>query len=474
MDFGTPPLADENRALVEKRLKEINESGGARETVTIEWRGHPRHVEVIDVPVDCLYYNPNTHRIRAQRSYDPSRDRALAEDAWSEESQGYLHHLLQALPADPAKRDPDFDVLLESLKEFKQNDPGLITREGILVNGNTRRAAMKETGMASIRVGVLPESCTWTDINAVELSLQLRKEHKRDYSYINHLLAVDEQLALGRPVDDIAREFRIRKQTCEDDIWVLSCLRDLIARSSQGKFQLRLMDFENQKEKMYELHRRYVKESANKSNADRLKESRLAAIVLDFSKTDVRLIEPDFQTRYLDQELPTTLKTVASSAPVSVVIPGLNRVVETADAKVTAARALTDSILKAKAVKTAAESVSAGNHVAVEEITEAAEILTAAKKAFNSALDPAGKDARIRKRRQAAPDRVKDACHDLEQCITDVVMARGSNSLDEEAFDECVVQLRTVLRNLAVEAKRSIKAPGDGVSWLMDATSKDS
>ncbi|MFD7230554.1 transcriptional regulator [Streptomyces sp. NPDC059881] len=462
-DFGLPPLAADNKGLVEQRLMEAAGVGGVRETLTIEWRTQPLSIEVIDMPVDALYYNPGTHRIRAQRDHDAERDRVLDEDPWCPESQDYLHYLLQALPADPAKRDPDFDVLKESLHEFKQTDPGLITREGILVNGNTRRAAFKELGVANIRVGVLPESCTWGDINSVELSLQLRKDHRRDYSYINELLTFEEQKSLGRPVLEIAREFRKKPATVEGDLWVLTTLRDLIERSRDGQAQLRLMDFEQHQEKLRELQRRYVKESAvSKDDAELLKETRLTAIVLNFSKTDVRLIEPEFKSRYLDQRLPESLRT-APAAPSAVSIPGLNRTVKSAPPKVAAAKALTDSILKAKAVEGAGELVEAAR------MAEASRTFQAAREAVEDALEPAGKDARIRKRKQAAPDRIHDACQDIQQCITDLSLARASRSLDEEAFDESVVKLRQILTRLAHESSRSIKAPGDGVSWLLEA-----
>lgn len=463
-DFGTPPLATANRTRVEERLKEIKATGGVPETLRIEWRGQPLQIEVIDMPVDSLYYNPGTHRVRAQRSHDPLRDRALDEDAWSDESQEYLHHLLQALPSDPSKRDPDFDALLESLRDFKQNDPGLITHDGILVNGNTRRAALKEIGNASIRVGVLPPSCTWADINAVELSLQLRRDHRRDYSYINRLLAIDEQMSLGRSVADIAREFRTTSPRCEQDMWVLATLNDLVDRSREGDTQLRLLDFEDHQEKLKELHRRYVKDSAvSKERADVMKESRLAAIVLGFSKTDVRLIEPEFKARYLDQRLPEDLKgQAAANVPAPVSIPGLNRTVRAADAQVAEARALTDSILKVKAVE------AAGGELSPERIAAAARTLRAAKDAVEGALEPAGKDARVRKRKQAAPDRLNDASEDLEQCITDLVLSRAASSLDDESFDEAVLRLRDSLAKLAKESARTIKAPGDGVSWLLE------
>ncbi|MEV6178953.1 transcriptional regulator [Streptomyces sp. NPDC052015] len=466
-DFGRPPLAQENRTLVEQRMKEATGSGGIRETLTVEWRTKPLHVEVIDMPVDALYYNPGTHRIRAQRSHDPVRDLRLDEDPWSPESQEYLHYLLQALPADPSKRDPEFENLAESLREYRQNEPGLITRDGVLVNGNTRRAALKELGVANIRVGVLPESCTWDDVSAVELSLQLRPDQRRDYSYINRLLAIEEQHLLGRSLADIAREFRIRTATCEQDLWILSCLRDLIDRSTDGDAQLRLLDFEQHQEKLRELHRRYAKEvDVDRDKAELIKETRLAAIVLGFSKTDVRLIESDFKDRYLNQTLPVSLKSEPAAAG-AVTIPGLNRTVRAATPKVSEAKALTDTILKAKAVETAEDGKLS------ERGTAAAKVFTDARKAVEDALEPAGKDARVRKRKQAAPDRITDACQDIEHCITDLALAKASNSLDEEAFDEAMLALKQSLTKLAVATQRSIKTPGDGVSWLLDAVRQE-
>lgn len=113
-------------------------------------------------------------------------------------------------PADPSRTDPTFTELLESLREYDQTEPGLITRDGVLVNGNTRRAALLKMGgpQQPIRVAVLPESCDWEDIRDVELSLQLRKEHRRDYSYINRLLAIDELVNQGLPIGKIAAIFR--------------------------------------------------------------------------------------------------------------------------------------------------------------------------------------------------------------------------------------------------------------------------
>lgn len=461
-DLGVPPLAAANRVLVEQRLAEVRDGRGVPETLKIEFRGQPSIIEVIDMPVAQLFYNPGTHRIRAQRSHNPEKDKVLEADPWGEESQDYLHHLLRALPADPDKGDPQFDELKKSLESYTQLEPGLITREGILVNGNTRRAALKDLGKPSIRVGVLPASTTWADIHAVELSLQLRQDHRRDYSYINHLLAVEEQLTLGRSLSDIAHDFHRQLKWIERDAWILAELRDVIRRSTTGPMSLRLMDFEDAKEKLYELHRA-VKNEKTKEKADLVKEYRLAAIVLEFAKTDVRFIGADFQARWLEPQLPDRLKPSLATDTPAVSIPGLNRTVQPAGQGVASARALTDNILRLRAVEVA------GDKADPNERDRAAKDKEAIWTAFDDAIDNAGKDSRIRKKRQAAPERIHNAVSDLEVCVTDLVMARGSGSLDQEAFDDALIKLREVMGKLAKETEKSIDLPGEGVSWLRAA-----
>jgi hypothetical protein len=465
-DFGVPPDAASSRTLVEERIRDLSENNGVAETLTVEWRGNPLHIQVVNMPLSSLTYNPGTHRIRAQRSYDLRRDAALTKDPWSRESQDYLHHLLTVRPADPDNRDPDFDKLKESLQENGQNEPGLITREGILVNGNTRCAALRELNNTThMRVGVLPQSCTWHDINEIEISLQLRPDRRRNYSYINHLLAVEEQrYNLNRELTVIAKVFGTTAKICERDLWILTQLKDLIQRSTTDSgVSLRLMDFEQSQEKLRELHRAYHEEkSKNKEHAEVLRESRLAAIVLDFAKTDVRFIESDFQKRYLDKDLIRRFGTPGRREEDVIQIPGLNRMVKASGDEVATARTLTDNLLRAKAVRTAGEATPA-------EHSEASDVISSYEKAFGEAITVAGRDALLRKKRLAAPDRVNAACKDLEQSITDLVMSRGNSSLDEEAFDDALVQLRSVLAQLALEAQRTIDLPGNGVCWLVAA-----
>lgn len=467
-DFPPPPRADEFSELIKKRLEEVRAAGGTRETVTVDWNGQQIHVDVVDLPLSGLYLNPGTHRIRAQRTHRPDQDRNLDKDPFGEAGQEYLTGLLKARPSNPDLRDPDFDKLKDDLNQFGQNDPGLVTHHGVLVNGNTRAVALRELGKQSMRVGVLPPSFTQADVDAVELALQLRQDQRRDYSYINRLLAMEEQAALGRTPEQIAKEFRIRTATYHQERWILSVIKELNDRSaSGGGVALRLVDWEGAQERLKELQRLYVKlESLDRDQAEILKEWRLAAILLDFSKTDVRHIDEVFlEEGYLGKTLPEDLAgSGAATQAESVSIPGLGLDVPAAPSAVSAARALNDRILRAAAT---VRNTTVG--LSDSEKAQAQALLDEAKDAFDRAIDSHGRDARVRKRKQLAPARLADACANIDQCVIELVQARTSNSLDEEAFDEAVLKLQASLRKLAQQAGRGMPNPGDGVSWLLAA-----
>ncbi|CAM2816393.1 ParB/RepB/Spo0J family partition protein [Prescottella defluvii] len=462
--FGFPPEGEKTRSLVVERLQQVLNENGAK--VTVDWRGQQKHLDVIVMPVKMLYFNPDTHRIRAQRSLDPVKNRILEEEPWSETAQDYLRHLLQCQPSNPSQTDPDFTTLLDELEDFGQKEPGIITPDGILVDGNTRCAALLELGVKDIRVGVLPMDTSRDDINAVELALQLRQDKRREYSYINRLIAIEDELAAGRLEHDIARAFNIKTTTLTQDRWVYQLILDAIERSRVAdNVGLRLVDFENHQEKLRELHRDFTKlAKTDPDAAELLKESRLAMVLLNYPKTSVRLAESDFHVRYLSERLPDTLQpSVESSA--SVAIPGLAGVqLQDATSAVKTTRALTDALLRAKA------TAQAGDKLAPGTVSEADGLIKSARETFDTAVKLAGQNAQLQKRKVAVPERLTDAAEHVTQCASEFAEARSKRVLDDEAFDDALITLRDSLRRLAKLAGRAFDEPGDGVAWLIEST----
>ncbi|WP_432109661.1 hypothetical protein [Streptomyces sp. AA1529] len=463
-EFPLPPRNERFERLLKLRLDEAAKAGGTQETVTVDWNGKPLHVDVVDLPLEDLLFNPATHRIRAQCSHDRRRQRMLEAEPWHTESQDYLANLLMAMPTEPTKRDPDFDKLEEDLREYGQNEPGLVTHHGIIVNGNTRAAALRELGVTTIRVGVLPASFTWDDITAVELSLQLRNDSRREYSYINRLLAIDERIRLGLSREAIAKEFRCTTKTVDQHVWILQHIRDQIARSESEGVALPLVAFEGKQERLKELHRDYMNlAKTNPDGAEALKEYRTSAILLDFAKTDVRFIDESFFDDHLSKELPESLvPATVSRSDTKVAIPGLDIAMPAESPRVETARSVTRQVRQATA-RLSSRQVDEGAK------REAYSTQAEAKKAFDEALTSAGRVARLRKRKQLAPERLKEATASLELCIGEIVKAKGARVFDEEDFGEAALQFRTVFRQLASQLGRGNEEPAVGVSWLLKA-----
>ncbi|MFF1738543.1 transcriptional regulator [Streptomyces mirabilis] len=461
--FGVPPEGEEIRSLVEERLKIAMKEQGAK--VTVEFRGEQKHLHVISMPVDMLYFNPATHRIRAQLTLDPKRKGILEVEPWGEEAQSYLHDLLRCNPSNPNQTDPDYTALQEELEDG-QREPGIITPDGILVDGNTRCAALRDLGEPHIRVGILPEDTSYLDINSVELSLQLRRDKRRPYTYINRLIAIEDELGGGRREEDVARDFNIKTSTLHQDRWVYQLINEAIDRSkTAGDAALRLVDFEEQQEKLRELYRDFTKlAKTDPDAAEQLKESRLAMVVLNYPKTTVRLAESDFHTRYLDERLPEELRPAAQESS-AVAIPGLPGVeVQDGTATVKTTRALTDVLLQAKAASQASGRLDDAS------ITAADKIVKTARKTFDVAVKLAGQNAELKKRQIAVPERLTDAADHVEQCAKEFADAKAKRALDEDAFDDALITLRASLARLAKLAGRTFSSPGDGVAWLLDAT----
>ncbi|WP_433475380.1 hypothetical protein ACQPZP_43125 [Spirillospora sp. CA-142024] len=470
-----PPGATQNEELVAARLAALRNGDGTPETFRVEWRGRDRNLPVIDMPVNTLYFNPETHRIRAQRAHEPARDAALSEDPWSPQSQAYLRDLLKAKPDNPDIRDPDFLALVDDLKANTQNTAGLITPSGIVVDGNTRCAALQEIGQRNIRVAVLPDDWGWDDVNAVELSLQLRRTFRREYSFINEIIAHSELIAMGRSLEETAAAFRKKKKTIEAGQWALALIDEAIERSrthlDDGTgVHLRRMDFEGHQESLKEVYDRYKKIQAEDPDlAKRLREASLAALLIDAPKTAIRNIwlVDDFDEKYLKPELTPHLKPTRRTAePAGASIPGLSITMPPEDPRVEDAKATTDKLLKAKARAAAAAKLSP------TETARTTSLIAEANKSIRESLRLAERDVRQAQRKMAAPEKLDEATDALRACIEDIAKARAQDILDNEALDDALIGLRDTLSQLVRTASRGVSEPGIGLAWLQRATAE--
>jgi hypothetical protein len=466
-----PPNAGEIKKLVEARIAAWRD--GMRETYALEnWRGARVPIPVVRIPIEIPYYNPNSRRIQAQKDVDRGRCQVLDSDPYSDEAQNYLDELLQWDPANPGKINPEFERLQDDLRPPKgQLVPGLMTREGILVNGNTRRSALRKIGAEDILVAILPEDTCREDIDRLERRLQIRKDIQLDYSFVNGLLAVSD-FAKDHTAAEVFREFGMRKPRLERSLWLLDFIDGSIARSattdSDGNtVALRRSDFERDQGQLEELYRAWH-DDKNPDTAALLAETRLIGVVLDLAKTDLRVMQSDFIPKYIAPKVSKSyIPDVDPEEDQSV--PGLDDVKLPGDSvSLLQVRALADAVLRAEAIKKQATLAKPAPEAATQ-------LLSDLTKAYRDGRIAAEVDQQAKKKGQTPATRIVLGSDQLDLATSAVAAANASRSLDIQSLEDSLETLRQSIIKLAQVLNRVEKSDemDVGFAWLQAAVNVD-
>ncbi len=391
---------------------------------------------------------------------DP-RATIIKASPYSDESQGLLAQLLREDPSSPGSTDSDFTNLLEDLREKGQLDAGVVSRDGVLFNGNTRAVALRDLNHEYIRVAVLPPNASAEDFDVLELTLQVQKDLKREYSFANELLMIEEQVQkYGKSIEDVAKLLNRRPKTVKQLLWILQQIRNLQAKSvsheGNGTTSVPLSFFNDHQGKLEELFRTY--ETMRKKDpvgAERMRVARLIGVVLGKSKTDLRFVDEGF---YAAQIVPRLPNLPQSSPPPGGprFLPGTTIPVSAEpDAQERQATEVLTSALRAAAV------IQAGPTAPSAGIGKSKDTLAELDKAYDTGLTAAGKQERILKRAVEPLNKLEDAAEAMEACRMSLLKLTPDEAPDWEDFDEKCARLRKALDAIAQILDRRGVPPSD-------------
>lgn len=289
------PSETERRQRIEN---EIANMPADAERARVPWQDNPNYTRpVINLPLEYVVLNPNSHRIKSQLEDHPDRTRILA-DPFSEDSQKEVADLLRGING--------FADLKASLRVDGQQEEGVITATGVLINANTRAVAMRDLDpQGYIRVAVLAPSPDPKDLAKLELRLQLRKDYKQDYSFTNLLLFIEDLKRDFRySDDDVARALgtladpKAAKKQVQQLTRVLAMIRGLQARSGQT---IKVTFFDDATIALTELDERYEKlRRTDLAGAEQMREARFAAILAGGDYRDIRKLTPESSADFID------------------------------------------------------------------------------------------------------------------------------------------------------------------------------
>lgn len=212
---------------IAEALNEYALRSGTKDTMRVPLRSGPGMLlEVIDVPLDLPVLNAESFRIAPALAEHPMADIVHA-DPNSAAAQRIVTELVRA-------SHRQANELKESLIDG-QDQPGLITRKGKLVNANTRCVLLRELRAegkitdSTLRVAVLPSNVTEPEELELESVLQKQREHKDEYNLVSELMML-KKLHEGAGLSDAAIAKRLRGRTAQR-ISDLRAVLDLMERA---------------------------------------------------------------------------------------------------------------------------------------------------------------------------------------------------------------------------------------------------
>jgi hypothetical protein len=202
-----------------KSISDLND----HEKVRIQ--GKKVKLPVFRLPLNYLFYNAGNGRfakeyLKLQKEMKHELDPLIPEHA------DRIEKML--LGQNPGKTD----WLENNLRDDGQQEYGIITHDGYVINGNRRLSVLKSrlSGKGNdeheyMNVGRLPSSVEEIDVIKIELEKQMAREQKLDYGPINNLLKIKNCRTAGLTVPQIASTIGFTVVEIENDLEKLELIR---------------------------------------------------------------------------------------------------------------------------------------------------------------------------------------------------------------------------------------------------------
>ncbi|MFQ6397623.1 ParB N-terminal domain-containing protein [Nocardia sp. KC 131] len=228
-----PALAPDRAALLAAREK--------KNPVTLPaWPREDRDMPQVELEVTWIRFSTLNGRTRAEQLRmvkTTSRPDLFSSDPLGPDAQKAQYEILRS--------QDGFEALKADLRERGQQEPAIITADGILINGNRRSAAMRslfEDGFLKtkyVKCLVLPSDATADELEDLETELQVARDFKEGYSWINTALRIEKHYNReGKNWDRVAARTHRKPSDVRDLYEKLQQVHQLVALSEGARDHL--------------------------------------------------------------------------------------------------------------------------------------------------------------------------------------------------------------------------------------------
>jgi hypothetical protein len=192
---------------------EAAERSASRATFDVPFRQQQKTLVKIEVPISFPLYNirsGRTHRSQAEWIERNGRASNFFDDPEDEEVQSVQHQLLVEMIQERG--------LADDLTRRDQRNPIVLTFDGYIVDGNRRVTSLRVQGdVENVIAVVLPSDATLSEVFETELELQMARETRADYNWIDQALHVRYGVQeLNEQVSSVALRMNIQEREVND------------------------------------------------------------------------------------------------------------------------------------------------------------------------------------------------------------------------------------------------------------------
>lgn len=233
-------ISEEKRQAELHRAERTAKTDGGKPTYRVEVKGSPRDLPVFRVPTSWPKYRLENGRTIQNQQAKIHQNPEIAEvlqDKSSADAQAIQEEILLQMV--------EKEGLIDLLDAEGQRDPLILSFEGYVVNGNRRLAAMRRlqrTGRGNkdfdyVDVVMLPELAE-SEISAIEMRLQMAKEGKARYNWLDELLVIEKnQRDNEMSFDEIRVAMRTTRKALETKLRMLNLVREYLdAQGTPNQF----------------------------------------------------------------------------------------------------------------------------------------------------------------------------------------------------------------------------------------------
>jgi hypothetical protein len=206
-----------------KKISEIVDRGNPYGKQDIPWEDELAPKDVFKIPLEYLVYNKYNGRILSRTKSLESQGQEI--DVETDAGRQLVEKLL--MESNPGRNKQTLD----SITSLGQEKVGIITKDGIIIDGNRRAMLLKKSGKYDyFKTVVLPVTLEEnpTEIEKLETIYQMGEDEKLGYNAIEKYLKAKGLRQRNISEDDIAKWMGETKGTIQEYLAVMETMDDYL------------------------------------------------------------------------------------------------------------------------------------------------------------------------------------------------------------------------------------------------------